>query len=306
MRRRSPRHWRAPATSASRCSSRTFAATSARTARRGRVYLPLAWLREAASIGRVARRAGLRRRIAAVVRRLLRHADTLYARVEAASRCCRPRAAPASRPRACSTPRSGARSSAAAATRCRSVRSFRAAQARAARARTLAEGRRRAPRTRGRPAAPRRGPLPGRRGGAHRCAAARRGAARRARRRRAARGAVLAFAKRAVWVIALCERQEQRRPRPARRLAAVLTAPGRRHAGRTRPGASDDRLGTHPAAAPACRLRPRAGHTDRPPRRRPPARPVPVLDKTPVPPPKARLTPSGEVSIVVDTHNAPV
>ncbi|MCA3180749.1 MAG: phytoene/squalene synthase family protein [Burkholderiaceae bacterium] len=53
-------------------------------ARRGRVYLPLAWLREAG----VDPDAWLAepvfdRRIAAVVRRLLRHADTLYARVEA-------------------------------------------------------------------------------------------------------------------------------------------------------------------------------------------------------------------------------
>ena len=41
------RCWRAPATSASPCSSPTSPATSARTPAPGRLYLPLAWLREA-------------------------------------------------------------------------------------------------------------------------------------------------------------------------------------------------------------------------------------------------------------------
>ena len=46
-RARRPPRWRAPAISASRCSSPTSPATSARTRASGRLYLPLDWLREA-------------------------------------------------------------------------------------------------------------------------------------------------------------------------------------------------------------------------------------------------------------------
>ena len=86
-------------------------------ARAGRLYLPLAWLREAGiDPDAWLTRPAFTPALGDVVRRLLQQADVLYARAGAGIAAFRSPAGPAFAPPVCSTPRSAARSSGADST----------------------------------------------------------------------------------------------------------------------------------------------------------------------------------------------